>query len=125
MGGVIADDAKNILFAYGNGKTIMPVSRQYSCFGPDCPLVRAKKGRTKEQLDDLRALVDEGVTGLNAAEKKHLARLKKLGISFFGHDMRVIDALPRQVSRERTLKSRRTHAVIVPAFGRCVCVTAV
>lgn len=125
MGGVSADDAKNIRFAYGNGKAIMPVSRQYSCFGPDCPLVRAKKGRTQEQLDELRALVDEGVTGANAAEKKQVTKLKKLGISFFGHDMRVIDALPRQVSRERTLKSRRTRAVILPAFGRCARGTAV
>ena len=95
VGEVNVNSVSNVRFGYGNGKAVMPVSREHSCFNPSCPDVII--ARTTEQLARLRALVAEGVTAANAIERKKVTELRRLGVSWFGHDWRVMKALPRKV----------------------------
>ena len=39
LGGLNVEAASSVRFAYGNGKSIMPVSRCYICCNPNCPEV--------------------------------------------------------------------------------------
>ena len=95
VGDVNVDSVSNVRFAYGNSKAIMVISRSYTCFNPACPDVIAT--RTTEQRDRLRAHVAAGITGATAAAAKKVTELLRLGVSWFGHDARVMKQLPRKV----------------------------
>lgn len=95
VGDLNVHSTKSVRFAYGHGSAIMPVSRIYHCYNPDCPDVAAK--RTTVQLMQIRKLLREGVTPGNAAGRKLVAALCKLSVSFFGHDTCVMVQLPRHV----------------------------
>lgn len=70
VGDINVSSLEKVRFAYGNGKAVMPISRCYSCFNPDCPDVLAKRGRTEAELATLRDLVSKGITGANATTHK-------------------------------------------------------
>ena len=91
--GVNLDHDTSIRFAYGNGSAILPVSRAYVCCNPDCPAVVAKSDEVSLQL--LRNWTKDGLFGQSAKGK--WGELKKLGAHFYGHDTRVMLALPRRV----------------------------
>ena len=99
VGEVNVNSISNVRFAYGNGKAIMAVSSSYSCFNPSCPDVIA--ARNERQLAGLRALVAEGVTAANAKSRMKVTELRKLGVAWFGHDLRVMKALPMKVRSGR------------------------
>ena len=93
LGDVNLDHDNSVRFAYGNGRAILPASRAYICCNPACPDVLAKVDDVSIQL--LRAWTADGILGSSAKGK--VTEIKKLGAQFFGHDARVMLALPRRV----------------------------
>ena len=97
MGGLNVHSIDKVRFAHGNNKMIMPISSEYICFNAECHDVIDKHISASDKLATLRSYKEQGITATNAKQHKKVTELTKLGVSFHGHDTRVMMMLPRKV----------------------------
>ena len=126
IGNLNVNSATSVRYAYGNGRAIAPISSTYMCVNPDCPDVQDKDRKDAAtravEMQLLRELTKDGILGASA--KGRLGELKKLGVNFFGHDTRVILALPPRVRAMYQGLLYWPAGGCDDAFAEKVCITA-
>ena len=64
--GINLNSSTGVRFAYGNGKSIMPVSREYGCCNPACPEVAKKHAPSSVEMQLLKQFTADGILGASA-----------------------------------------------------------